>query len=60
MAGITTATDLETCGINKRPISLVSASDEERAIANNLYYFSALPTKGRAQLILRTIEVGNG
>ena len=60
MAGIITALDLERCGNSKCKISLVSAADEEKVIANNLYYFLALQTKAKAQMILRTIEIGNG
>ena len=41
MANIITATDLERCGNAKREINLNSVSDEEKGIANNLYYFLA-------------------
>jgi hypothetical protein len=60
MAGIITPQVLDKCGNSKREINLNSATDEEKLIANNLYYFLALQTKAKAQMILRTIEIGNG
>ena len=60
MAGIITATDLSRCGNAKSEISMNAATEDDKLIANNLYYFLAIQTKAKAQMILRTIEVGNG
>ncbi len=48
MANMIAAADLDRCGNARREVSMASASDEERTIANNLYYFLALQTKGAA------------
>ena len=58
MAGIITPTDLDKCGNSKREINMNSATDEEKLIANNLYYFLALQTKSKAQRLAMATRRG--
>ena len=60
VSSLISSEDLERAAGSTVPLPLTGQSPEARVKSGTLYYLSVLLCTGKAQVILRTVEVGNG
>ena len=60
VSSLISSEDLERAAGSTVPLPLTGQSPEARVKSGTLYYLLVLLCTGKAQVILRTVEVGNG
>ena len=60
VSSLISSEDLERAAVSTVPLPLAGQSPEARVKSGTLYYLLVLLCTGKAQVIMRTVEVGNG